>query len=73
MVFLLPIFLSFRFGGPTAVPLPYPFLLVSQTGDRAESGGSTDEKPPKPPASLYSKNDAPVQLVLSIDTIGQVT
>ncbi|CAM9257044.1 unnamed protein product [Ectocarpus sp. 12 AP-2014] len=39
--------------------------------DRAESGGSTDEKPPKPSASLYSKNDAPVQLVLSIDTIGQ--
>ncbi|CAN0413782.1 unnamed protein product, partial [Ectocarpus sp. 8 AP-2014] len=34
-------------------------------------GGSTDEKPPKSPASLYSKNDAPVQLVLSIDTIGQ--
>lgn len=33
---------------------------------------STAEKPPKAPASLYSKNEAPVQLVLCIDTMGQV-
>lgn len=30
------------------------------------------EKPPKVPASLYSKSEAPVQLVLCVDTMGQV-
>ncbi|CAN0064085.1 unnamed protein product [Pylaiella littoralis] len=33
--------------------------------------GAEAEKPPKAPASLYSKSEAPVQLVLCVDTMGQ--
>ncbi len=44
-----------------------------QPADGAEAdAASTAEKPSKAPASLYSKNEAPVQLVLCIDTMGQV-
>lgn len=49
------------------------FLGAFWSDQRAERGESdTAEKPPKAPASLYSKHEAPVQLVLCIDTMGQV-
>eukprot|EP00903_Cladosiphon_okamuranus_P011859 g11140.t1 len=45
---------------------------AEEASDPAE-GGESDaaEKIPKAPASLFSKNEAPVQLVLCIDTMGQ--
>ncbi|CAN0031897.1 unnamed protein product, partial [Scytosiphon promiscuus] len=39
--------------------------------EEAESDTAAAEKPPKVPASLYSKIEAPVQLVLCVDTMGQ--
>lgn len=44
--------------------------MIVQIAEGAE--GAEAEKPPKAPASLYSKNEAPVQLVLCVDTMGQV-
>ena len=39
----------------------------------AEGATNGDENTPPVPASMYSKNEAPAQLVLCADTIGQVS